>query len=72
MLAVSEVVAQSRTTEVRVGIAHKFTPKYIYAEDFEHIPLEMIQKPEPPMIHYEDTCWILPPLHPISSHSFYS
>lgn len=56
MPAVSEVAARSMTTEDRVRIAHKFTPKYIYIEDFEYIPIEMIQKPQPSMIHYEDTC----------------
>lgn len=56
MPAAPEVAAQLRVTEDSTRITYKFVEKYIYIEDFEYIPIEMIQKQELLLMYCRDTC----------------
>lgn len=52
----SGVGAQLRNPQARPRVAYKFTQKYIYIEDFEYVPIEIIQKLELLLMYCEDTC----------------
>jgi hypothetical protein len=56
MPAAPGVAAQLSTTDTNTRITYKFVEKYIYIEDFEYIPIEMIQKPELLSMYCKDTC----------------